>query len=199
MISPVALLAVAVLYASLSGTASAALQGLHGAEKFYCDGFLVSPGETREEVVEKCGEPAWLDVRGDEGAEEGSLPRETEEWIYDFGHSQLLEFLRFRNGRLVTIRSGVHGFGGSRGADCGYGTNLALGDSKLEVVAKCGEPTGGGTVGEEPMPPEGSDERRQELLAKDQWMYDFGPEKFVHYLIFRHGRLMEIRSGGFGR
>ncbi len=199
MISPVALLAVAVLYASLSGTASAALQGLHGAEKFYCDGFLVSPGETREEVVEKCGEPAWLDVRGDEGAEEGSLPRETEEWIYDFGHSQLLEFLRFRNGRLVTIRSGVHGFGGSRGADCGYGANLTLGDSKLEVVAKCGEPTGGGTVGEEPMPPEGSEERRQELLAKDQWMYDFGPEKFVHYLIFRHGRLMEIRSGGFGR
>jgi len=199
MISPVALLAVAVLYASLSGTASAALQGLHGAEKFYCDGFLVSPGETREEVVEKCGEPAWLDVRGDEGAEEGSLPGETEEWIYDFGHSQLLEFLRFRNGRLVTIRSGVHGFGGSRGADCGYGANLTLGDSKLEVVAKCGEPTGGGTVGEEPMPPEGSEERRQELLAKDQWMYDFGPEKFVHYLIFRHGRLMEIRSGGFGR
>ena len=199
MTIPPVLLALAFLIPALPGNAHAFLQGLHGTEKFYCDGFLVSPGEKREEVVEKCGEPAWRDVRADEGAEEGSLPGATEEWIYDFGHSQLLEFLRFRDGRLVTIRSGVHGFGGSRGADCGYGANLTLGDSKLEVVAKCGEPTGGGTAGKEPLPPEGSDQRRQELLARDQWVFDFGPEKFVHYLIFRHGRLMEIRSGGFGR
>lgn len=194
---------VAVAFSGLyHDSACAAMQGLHGIDKFYCDGRLISAGETRDEVIDKCGEPAWREVRTDEATEAGtdsSSPGETEEWIYDFGHNQLLEFLRFRNGRLVTIRTGNYGFGGSRAGDCDYGANLALGDSKLEVVAKCGEPTGGGTVSEAPLQPEGSVDRRRELLSKDQWVYDFGPDHFVHYLIFRHGRLMEIRSGGFGR
>lgn len=197
------LLTLAVLLTVMPRNADGAIRGLYGVEKFFCKGSLVNAGETQEDVLEKCGEPAWRDRRSQHGTDAGTgsgVPvEEKEEWVYDYGHSQLMQFLRFRNGRLVTIRSGIHGFGGSRGGDCGYGKNLALGNSKLEVVAICGEPTGGGTVGEAPLPPEGTAERRHELLAKDQWVYDFGPERFVYYLIFRHGRLMEIRSGGFGR
>lgn len=199
---PGELLALVLLVVLFPGTGNGAIQGLHGAEKFYCNGTLINPGETREDVIEKCGDPAWRDVRSETGTDETpgeeASAEETEEWVYDFGHSQLMEFLRFRNGRLVTIRTGIHGFGGARGGDCGYGANLSLGDTKLEVVAKCGDPTGGGTVGEI-LPPEGTPERRRELLAMDQWVYDFGPDRFVHYLIFRHGRVMEIRSGGLGR
>lgn len=202
---------VGVLSATLVALASAAplfaesaVQGLHGIERFMCHGSLIQAGETKEQVLAKCGEPAWRDTRTESFLEDvGKGPNvvsvTTDEWIYDFGHNQLLEFLRFRDGRLVTIRSGNYGFGGFRNGDCGYGANLSLGDSKLEVVAKCGEPAAGG-AGEDRIGETGDpEERRDAFMATDEWMFDFGPDHFMYYLTFRHGRVMEIRSGGYGR
>ncbi|SNB45213.1 DUF2845 domain-containing protein [Geobacter sp. DSM 9736] len=199
--NPLYLLCLLVVLSVGEGNAMSGPPGLHGIEQFACRGVPVEPGDTREEVIGKCGEPAWRDVRvetlEEEDLDNGLISGVTEEWIYEFGHDQLLEFLRFRDGRLVTLHTGNYGFGGNRSGDCDYGGNLALGDSKLEVVAKCGEPLAG-QLGEDPSHHPGVEDRRAGILSSDEWRYNFGRERPVHYLSFRYGRLMEIRFGGFG-
>jgi len=32
----------------------------------------------------------------------------------------------------------------------------------------------------------------------DEWTYDFGPQRFVHYLTFLDGRLARVDTGGYG-
>jgi hypothetical protein len=36
------------------------------------------------------------------------------------------------------------------------------------------------------------------LVRIDEWIYDFGPRRFVHYLTFEAGRLIRIEVGGRG-
>ena len=33
----------------------------------------------------------------------------------------------------------------------------------------------------------------------EEWTYDFGPQRFIQYLIFEQGKLIKIRSGNYGR
>jgi hypothetical protein len=32
----------------------------------------------------------------------------------------------------------------------------------------------------------------------DEWTYDFGPQRFVQYLTFEAGKLLTVKSGGYG-
>ena len=32
----------------------------------------------------------------------------------------------------------------------------------------------------------------------DEWIYDFGPQRFVQYLTFEGGKLLRVKSGGYG-
>jgi uncharacterized membrane protein len=32
----------------------------------------------------------------------------------------------------------------------------------------------------------------------DEWTYDFGRNRFIEYLTFEQGRLVSVRSGGYG-
>jgi hypothetical protein len=33
----------------------------------------------------------------------------------------------------------------------------------------------------------------------EEWVYDFGPQRFIQYLTFESGKLVKIRSGSYGR
>jgi hypothetical protein len=55
-----------------------------------------------------------------------------------------------------------------------------VGDSRFEVLEKCGEPT--------------KKEGSQEYL----WIYDFGSSRFVYYLTFTGDRLDRIQTGDYG-
>jgi hypothetical protein len=55
-----------------------------------------------------------------------------------------------------------------------------LGDSKSDVLEKCGEPT------------------RKEGFQKYVWVYDFGSSNLVYYLTFSRDRLERIQTGGYG-
>ncbi len=55
-----------------------------------------------------------------------------------------------------------------------------MGDSKSDVLEKCGEPT------------------RKEGFQEYRWIYDFGSSKFVYYLTFSRDRLERIQTGGYG-
>ena len=55
-----------------------------------------------------------------------------------------------------------------------------IGDSKSDVLEKCGEPT------------------RKEGFKEYLWIYDFGSSHFVYYLTFSRERLERIQTGGYG-
>ncbi len=55
-----------------------------------------------------------------------------------------------------------------------------VGDSKSDVLEKCGEPT------------------RKEGFQEYVWVYDFGSSNLVYYLTFSRDRLERIQTGGYG-
>ncbi|MEQ1622762.1 MAG: DUF2845 domain-containing protein [Methylococcales bacterium] len=91
-----------------------------------CGDKLLSLGDSKEEVVELCGEPESMEThierRGSSYFGSGSQYQQgsgstigqqqyvevevvVDEWIYDFGRRRLQQYLRFENGRLREIRS----------------------------------------------------------------------------------------------
>ena len=36
------------------------------------------------------------------------------------------------------------------------------------------------------------------VIPVDEWTYDFGSQRFVRYLTFEDGKLLRVRSGGYG-
>lgn len=65
---------------------------------------------------------------------------------------------------------------------CGANT-VAVGDTPYAVREACGVPdkitvSGGGTI--------------------ENWVYNFGPTEFIHYLKFVHDRLERIQVGEYG-
>jgi hypothetical protein len=163
--------------------------------KFYCGEKIVAPGDGRADVLAKCGEPAWRELRED-GVTEAYLPDKTpvnfvttEEWVYNFGSHQFLRFLRFQGDRLAVIETGAYGYDDRDfGRNCGDGRNISLGDSKLEVLVKCGEPMDG----------KGGTGKGGAAKRGDEWTYNFGPDRFLYILRFRHGRVYDIRTGEYG-
>jgi len=56
-----------------------------------------------------------------------------------------------------------------------------VGDSKSDVLEKCGEPS------------------RKEGFQEYLWIYDFGSSHLVYYLTFSRDRLERIQTGGYGK
>lgn len=168
--------------------------------KFYCGERIIAAGDSRAEVLEKCGEPAWLEVREDtltEGFRDNRTPVNlvtTEEWVYNFGSAQLLYFLRFQEDRLAVIETGGYGYEDSAfGQNCGDGKNVSLGDSRFDVLVKCGMPQEVGRIGAE-----GAGLGQNPVSEANEWTYNFGPGRFTYTLIFKRGRVTDIRTGGYG-
>ena len=90
-----------------------------------CGQALVDLGDSKEDVIEKCGDPesmeTHIEIRGvaDRFGARTRVSPETsinfgqqhyteievvvEEWIYDFGRRRFRNYLRFENGRLTEI------------------------------------------------------------------------------------------------
>ncbi|MHC1730114.1 MAG: DUF2845 domain-containing protein [Syntrophobacteraceae bacterium] len=70
---------------------------------------------------------------------------------------------------------------------------IMLGESKLEIVSKCGQPASKETV-----------ERRVPRSVKpayvtvEEWTYNFGPSDFIHVMEFEGSTLKAIRRGSRG-
>jgi hypothetical protein len=91
---------------------------------FYCGHSLVTEGDYKLQVLQKCGEPDYAESRVEYRTEvlRGSglgqpgldiarqVPVQIDEWTYDFGRRRFMQWLRFENGRLSAIK------------ELGYGT-----------------------------------------------------------------------------
>lgn len=90
---------------------------------------------------------------------------------------------------------------------CETGGVVSSGDTTADVRTTCGEPTQRETRDEcRGLPPAGrphADGRRPsqvtDCVTVETWTYNFGPQRLVHRLIFRNGRLVSIATQGYGQ
>jgi hypothetical protein len=98
--------------------------------RFECGTRFVAVGDSRFEVLRRCGEPSWRDGWDEERLErvsgipymDGSVyygsrtPLFTkvhvwvEEWVYNMGPQRFMRVLRFENNRLINIEVGDYGY-----------------------------------------------------------------------------------------
>lgn len=77
---------------------------------------------------------------------------------------------------------------------CPNGNIVSTGDSISQVAVKCDSPTMVVTRQEAEDNPRG----RPFYIEVQEWTYNEGPHRLVHFLIFRNGTLVEVKSGSFG-
>lgn len=164
-----------------------------------CGDQLVSVGDSKVEVIAKCGEP-MLKTQRDEVVEEtddASKLRVTiiiDEWTFNLGPNEFLYFLRFENGKLADIRSGGYGSLKEPTTDsCRHGQLLSVGDSFVEALLKCGEP-----VLKESREDKIIEPTRRVSVVIDDWTYNFGPDHFLYFVRFENGRIKQISTGSYG-
>lgn len=173
-----------------------------------CGSRLVSTDMTAAEVIAACGEPSFRDVWSQDGAYGGGLLGYAEEWTYNFGSSQLLRVLRFRNGRLQRIDTEGYGFAEDRRGDCAQ-SGITPGMSKYRLIAACGEPLTR-TVEVTQVPYEthrrqphgfgGSSPKAQfwETVLREEWVYNFGAARFMRVVRLENARVVEVETAGRG-
>jgi hypothetical protein len=100
------------------------------ADSLSCDGKIASSGDSTYEVRVACGEPddavrhveyrtvrvrVPAPCRVEHGCRrcdvevERTVELQVDDWTYDFGSNRFIEFLRFEDGRLVSVREGSYG------------------------------------------------------------------------------------------
>ncbi|WP_257456048.1 DUF2845 domain-containing protein [Archangium lipolyticum] len=89
------------------------------------------------------------------------------------------------------------------------GNNLvADGASKTDVLLKCGEPaakesrTESDAVKQRRGGKNDSDSTTTEQVVQktiEEWTYNFGPNRLIQVAVFENGKLVDVRSGGYGR
>lgn len=118
-----------------------------------------------------------------------------EDWTYNKGSSSFLRFLRFEDGRLVSIKEGSYGFDA-----VGKGTPQK-GDSRAEVWMKYG-PTDDIQKNVSYDVRVSRDKRGDKLyvrkvslpVTEETWVYDRGPDKYLQQLTFVNDSLQEITT-----
>ncbi|MCP3142953.1 DUF2845 domain-containing protein [Pyxidicoccus xibeiensis] len=76
------------------------------------------------------------------------------------------------------------------------------GASKSDVLAKCGEPLAKETRREsEEVKTRDGDTSTKHVVEKtiDEWTYNFGPNRLVQVVVFENGKLVDVKSAGYGR
>jgi hypothetical protein len=74
-----------------------------------------------------------------------------------------------------------------------------VGDSKADILIKCGEPFYKDAHQEElkeRLPDSGT---RTIIVTVEEWTYNFGPQRFMRIITFRNGQVVNIRTGGYVR
>ena len=167
--------------------------GRAGADSIRCDGGLVGIGDSRLDLLAKCGPPSLQEAEQVVLTVDTDLSLLIERWTYDFGPQRFIQVVSLRGGKVIAVERGGYGHAPAAQpqdpprepiaiprARCEHDT-LHLGDLTYEVLARCGEPFSRDLRG-----------------GKEVWTYDFGPQSFVRFVEFRAGRIVRIRTGGYG-
>jgi hypothetical protein len=177
------------------------------ADSISCDGGIVSNGDAVVDLLIKCGQPAWKESHQEEFTDRlaPGLKQRTyiavEQWTYNFGPQQLLRTVTIKNGVVTRVQTGQYGPSKDReppGRDCGDRI-ISTGDTKGDVLAKCGEPFYRTSHDEELREQFDEIHSRRVVVTVEEWTYNFGPQRFLRIITFRNGLVVDIRTGGYGR
>jgi hypothetical protein len=177
------------------------------ADSISCDGGIVSDGNSVVDLLMKCGQPAWKDSHQEEFTDRltPGLKQRTyvtvEQWTYNFGPQQLLRTVTIKNGVVTDVKTGQYGPSKDREPvkpECGDRI-ISTGDTKGEVLAKCGEPFYRNSHDEELREQFDEIHSRKIVVTVEEWTYNFGPQRFLRIITFRNGMVVDIRTGGYGR
>jgi Protein of unknown function (DUF2845) len=206
------------LLAALAVTAFAAPAR---GDSINCDRGIVSTGDSKLDLLAKCGEPALMEARLEErshylvspdGRSGGGLSVivKVERWTYNFGPQRFLQFVTLETGRVRSVERGSYGYSMEQLRMAPRGLGLArcdqlafhLGDSTFDVLSRCGDPAlreekqvSGSAYG-----PLGAGQVTggSSQASVEVWTYNFGSRTFIRFLEFENGILVRIETGGYG-
>ncbi|MCC6209027.1 MAG: DUF2845 domain-containing protein, partial [Gammaproteobacteria bacterium] len=166
---------------------------------------LVSEGDSKAEVLIKCGAPDWTtrwseDLVEGPGALSSYYPiSEKERWLYNLGPQRFMRILLFEDGKLTKVGAGERGFsvdgdpGGCKLDNCDPGT------TDFVVQMKCGAPLFIDTRYKEALRAFRDNGPVRLIRTRvEEWTYNLGPTQFLRILVFENGELVERRSGDRG-
>ncbi|HET7825700.1 MAG TPA: DUF2845 domain-containing protein, partial [Anaeromyxobacter sp.] len=202
------------------GLAAALLPAVAAADSLSCDGGIVSAGDSKLDLVGKCGWPTLqedqlversasvLERRGFPSASRGVVAR-VERWTYDFGRSRFIQIAELEGGKVVRTERGGYGYGTASAvarppiprARCAQPV-FHEGETSYEVLARCGDPAFREAAEElrtrAVMGEHGRVLTESVSVLVEVWTYDFGPAAFVRHLTFEDGRLLRVDTGSYG-
>ncbi len=185
------------------------------ADSLSCPGGIVQTGDSKLDLLAKCGRPTLVEDRATEkgafDARNGVARRvvsPVDVWTYDFGRNRFMQLVRLVRGRVVSIERGGYGYadeapwrGRPKKSTCNPAV-LSEGKLALEILSQCGEPTI-------------KDEWEEEISAVRPvdgqvfftsatyrtiavWTYDFGPNVLVRYVRVEDGKVTRVETGSYG-
>lgn len=180
-----------------------------------CDGGIVQVGDTRLDLLDKCGRPALLEqVTGDrtlveliDGQAAAMTGVGAERWTYNFGSGQFIRVVTLDFGNVVAIHRGGYGYPPELLRDLGPGrarcdsAAIRVGDSKLDLLARCGGPAAREFRREKrPVSLPGVVTPGPAFASVDveAWTYDFGPQAFRSIVTLEDGRVVLVERGNYG-
>jgi hypothetical protein len=103
---------ITLLALALTGSTAQAWHTEISPNTLRCGNRLVIVGETKVDVLAKCGQPLFSEIVGEDHIRTpyGDQIRTVEEWTYNFGATDFLYVLTFKGGRLVKIQQGERGY-----------------------------------------------------------------------------------------
>ena len=177
------------------------------ADSISCSGGIVSTGDSVVDLIIKCGKPDWKEYHQEEITDQFApgIKQRTyiavEQWTYNFGPQQLLRIVTLRNSVVKDVRTGQYGPPKDRRSsepDCGDRI-ISIGDTKGDVLAKCGEPFYRSSHDEDVVDQFDGTHFRKVVVTVEEWTYNFGPQRFLRIITFRNSEVVDVRTGGYGR
>jgi hypothetical protein len=171
------------------------------ARAFVCDNGKAEIGDSKYEIVHKCGEPTYKDQtqvsRFSEGREAYKQDFVTVDyWLYNLGSDRFVTIVTFEKGDVVGMRA--YGYGRSRGEDPDIRKTVEIGCPAVMLLFLYGPPThkeerietsvislkGGATL--------------PKMTHVEEWTYNLGPNRLMRIYHFENGRLKKIEQGNRG-
>lgn len=171
-----------------------------------CGSRLVNVDALAAQVVALCGEPDWRDTREYAQPRYSRYVADSEVWYYNFGPSQLIRVLTFRDGRLKSVDTDGYGFVKPPKPPCRPG-DIIEGLSKFRLYLMCGEPISkkaeSVTV---PYEVYTRTHRSGDLgysgyevpIYREEWVYNFGPSYFLREVTLENGVVTDVQNGDRG-
>ena len=191
------------------------------ADSIDCSGGIVNTGDTKVDLLAKCGEPTMSESRAAEranyavdpatgNAQGRKVTANVETWIYDRGETRFIQIVTLESGKVVSVVSGGYGSPRARPAakalvpvaSCDT-HRFSIGERTLEVLARCGEPANRETKSVEDTTTVNGGQNQPITVGSitsqvEYWTYNFGPQSFVRKLKFVDGLLTTIHTAGYG-